>query len=56
MPEETEEERIQRLQREVKQNLKDTIDQMLIRSYELSELDGSDPYEISLIIHGRMEN
>ena len=55
MPEETEEERIQRLQREVKQNLKDTIDEMLIRSYELSQLDCSDPYEISLIIHGRLE-
>jgi len=56
MPEETEEERIQRLQLEVKQNLKDTIDKMVIRSHELSQFDCSDPYEISLIIHGRLEN
>ena len=56
MPEETEEERIQRLQREVKQNLKDTIDGMLIRSYELSQLDATDPYEVSLTIHARLEN
>ncbi len=52
---ETEEQRIERLQREVKQNLKDTIDQMTILWYSLGELDFSDRDEVTLTICMREE-
>ena len=56
MPLETEEQRIERLQREVKQNIKDAVDQMTILWYSLGEMDYSDSNEITLTIRGRMEN
>jgi hypothetical protein len=53
---ETKEQRIERLQQEVKTNLKDLIDQMTIDSYDLGEMDFSDKNNIVLTIRGRMEN
>ncbi len=55
MPKETEEQRIERLQREVKQNIKDTIDQMTILWYSFGEMDFSDKSEITLTICMREE-
>ncbi len=53
---ETEEQRIERLQQEVKTNLKNLIDQLTIDSYDLGEMDFSDKNNIVLTIRGRMEN
>lgn len=53
MAEETEEERIQRQQREVKENLKHMIDSMTIDSFDLGELDWATTV---ITIRGRLEN
>ena len=53
---ETEQQRIERLQNEVKQNLKDTIDQMTILWYSYGEMNFSDRSEVTLTICMREEN